>query len=36
MPESLCQQDLQVNNTILFLTLSAIYLSEGQIIEGIN
>ena len=35
MPESLSHQELSENNTILFLTLAAIYLSEGAIIEGI-
>ena len=35
MPENLSHQDLSESNTILFLTLSAIFLSEGQIIEGI-
>lgn len=34
MPENLPHQDISENNTILFLTLSAIFLSEGQIGEG--
>lgn len=36
MPENLSHQDLSENHTILFLTLSAIFLSEGQIIEGMQ
>lgn len=34
MPENLPHQDLSESNTILFLTLSAIFLSEGCIGEG--
>jgi hypothetical protein len=36
MPKNLSHQDLSESNTVLFLTLSAIFLSEGQIMEGIN